>query len=210
MITIGGHIVKNDLPYIKLLARENDMNKPSSLVTDLGIVSEEIAWWNQQWKCRKEEGEKCYKEKWEWINLPSGESLYLKKEGRNTLNKTRHAKDTSDRLRGDEKRMAIHDHSKCNVTYNRVHVSIEHLYKMRVVSPSEKEQSLIPSLTNDGGEKSILKGSKVDWTLNLDATVVERSVKARTILLTTEALPLGGHPSQNDLKKECPEWALET
>ena len=58
--------------------------------------------------------------------------------------------------------MAIHGHSKCNANYNRVHVSIEHLYKMRVVSPSEKEQSLIPSLTNDGGEKSILKGSKVD------------------------------------------------
>ena len=44
VITRGGHIVENDLPYIKLLARENDMNKPSSLVMDLGIVSEEIAW----------------------------------------------------------------------------------------------------------------------------------------------------------------------
>lgn len=81
---------------------------------------------------------------------------------------------------------------------------------MRVVSPLEKEQSLLPSLTNDGGEKSILKGSKVDWTLNLDAIIVERSVKASTILLTMEALPLGGHPSQKNLKEECPEWALVT
>ena len=106
--------------------------------------------------------------------------------------------------------MAIHGHSKCNASYNRVHVSIEHMYNMRVVSPSEKEQSLLPSLTNDGEEKSILKDSKVNWTLNLDATIVERSVKASTILLTTEALPLGSHPGQKDLREECPEWALVT
>lgn len=114
------------------------------------------------------------------------------------MTKTRHTEYTLDQLGGDEKWLAIHSHSQCNASYNRVHVSIEYLYKTRVVSPSEREQSLSPSLTNNGGERSILESAKINWTLGLYAMIMEESIKI------SEALSQWKHSTKRSAKSKGP------
>ena len=75
-----------------------------------------------------------------------------------------------------------------NAKNNRVNVGIEHLHKMKVISPSKRKKSLTPLLTNDSGERNILKGSKVDRMLNLDTTISERRIEMCMRLLTMKTL----------------------
>lgn len=57
--------------------------------------------------------------------------------------------------------MVVHSHLKDDFSDYRMHVRIEHMNKMGMVSPLVREESLPTSLSDDGKEDSVLEGSKV-------------------------------------------------
>lgn len=95
-------------------------------------------------------------------------------------------------MRGDEELLTIHSHLKGDSSHNEKHAHIEHANKMVVVSPLKREQCLSSSLSlslfDDKKEKSVLKGLKINGTLNLDVSITERSVQMIMRLLIVETL----------------------
>ena len=69
-----------------------------------------------------------------------------------------------------------------------MHVRIEHVNRIVIVSPLERKQGLPTPISNNNRKDGVLERSKVNDTLALNLIVIERVIVMLTCLLAMETL----------------------
>ena len=91
-------------------------------------------------------------------------------------------------MRRNQERLTVHGHLKGDHNHDQMHVRIEHVNQIVIVSPLERKQGLSTPISNTNRKDSVLERSKVNDTLARNLMVIERVIVTLMCFLAMETL----------------------